>query len=143
MGWWITCSKKCGSGVWAENIVDLLNKPTDEHGYFLCDCGEQGYIEKSYNLQEAGETWKPILRGIIKLDPDGCYNPFAFLVSDKPDEPAENIWLSYFKDLRGQGGRLKMGYGPGGPPVLYKSHMISLIKRLKNIGFITEEDLSD
>jgi hypothetical protein len=42
------------------------------------------------------------------------------MVSYKTEGGCDDIWFSYYKDLRKVGGRLKLGYGPGGPPVLSK-----------------------
>lgn len=78
-------------------------------------------FKKAFDLQEPGDTWEPYLRGAIRLgDPDDTYQPFVFMVSYEPDGTVNDIWFSYYKDLRETGGRLKLGYGPGGPPVLRK-----------------------
>lgn len=57
MGWLIQCSGKCGKETWVPNIVDLIGSYCDDEGWFLCPCGRHGYIEKSFSLQEKGETW--------------------------------------------------------------------------------------
>jgi hypothetical protein len=145
MGWLIKCSDaKCGRETWAQNIVDLINNHRDRDGWLLCACGNHGYIEKTFELQEPGETWEPYLRGVIPLgDPGGTYQPFVFLVSDEPDGPADDIWFSYYKDLRNTGGRLKLGYGPGGPPVLGKEDVLQLVRQLRDIGCITREEIEN
>lgn len=86
MGWLIKCNGKCGVDTWAGNIDELIRNHRDNNGWFLCQCGKHGYIEKSFDLQEPGETWEPCLRGIIPLGADGdTYQPFVFLVSYEPD----------------------------------------------------------
>jgi len=113
----------------------------DWNGWVLCGCGARGYIEKYFQLQESGETSGPYLRGIIlPVSPDQMHQPFVFLVSHEPDGPADDVWFSYYKDLRPAGGRLKLGYGPGGPPVLGKEDVLRLVKHLLEIGCITREE---
>jgi len=146
MGWNIKCNKpSCGKTTWANNIVELIKNHTDVYGWFVCgECGNHGYIEKSFNLQEPGNTWEPFLRGIISLGKaDDTYQPFVFLVSDESDREVTGIWFSYYKDLRENGGRLKLGYGPGGPPVLGTNQILSLLERLISIGCITKELLRE
>lgn len=142
MGWTIKCTdSKCGQQTWAANIVDLITKHRDKSGWFLCQCGKHGYIEKSFDLQEAGERWEPFLRGIISLgEPNDTYQPFVFLVSDEPSGKVTGLWFSYYKDLRSSGGRLKLGYGPGGPPVLGKRGFLDLLRHLVGIGYITKTE---
>lgn len=117
MGWLIKCAdSKCGCETWAENIVELISGHRGKDGLFNSQCGKPGYIEKSFSLQEEGETWEPYLRGLVTLGRAGeTYQPFVFLVSYDPDGPISDVWFSYYKDLRATGGRLKLGYGPGGP----------------------------
>lgn len=144
MGWNIQCcDSNCGKQTWALNIVDLIQNHTDEDGWFRCSsCGGTGYIEKSFGLQEPGHTWEPFLKGVILLgDPDDTYQPFVFLVSYKPNDTAKDVWFSYYKDLRETGGRLKLGYGPGGPPVLGSDQILELLKRLIDLGFISFEKI--
>ena len=124
MPWSIDCcNKACGKTTRVANIVDLLNCHRNELGWFRCNCGSRGCIEKRFKLQEGeGETWEPYLKGAIRLTDDPCdtYQPFVFLVGYAPNEEPTDVWFSYYKDLRRHGGRLKLGYGPGGPPVLRK-----------------------
>lgn len=147
-GWLIQCTdKSCGKRTWAGNIVDLIQKHTDEAGWLRCACGERGYVEKKFKLQEPGDTWEPYLMGIIPLgDQEDTYQPFVFLVSYSPhdydpDQTQTDVWFSYYKDLREDGGRLKLGYGPGGPPVLGTTQMVSLLERLIAMRCLKVEDL--
>lgn len=144
MGWSIQCcDSNCGKQTWASNIVDLIQNHTDENGWFKCSaCSKSGYIKKSFDLQEPGHTWKPFLKGVIPLgDPNDTYQPFVFLVSYEPNGTASDVWFSYYKDLRDTGGRLKLGYGPGGPPVLGSNQIIALLKKLIALECITSEEV--
>lgn len=145
MGWQINCTEAtCGKQAWAENIVDLIAKCRDRNGWLLCQCGHHGYIEKSFSLQEPGEVWEPFLRGVIPLGDGGeVYQPFVFLVSYEPQGEVTDIWFSYYKDLRQSGGRLKLGYGPGGPPVLGKAQLLQLLRHLRQVGYFTEAELRE
>lgn len=139
----IKCSdKNCNKETWTANIVDLINDHRDDNGWFICSCGQKGYIEKSFSLQEEGEVWEPYLQGIITLGDDGdTYQPFVFNVSYSPLDKTDSLWFSYYKDLRKEGGRLKLGYGPGGPPVLHKDTFKELIKQLIQLGIMTKEEI--
>lgn len=134
MPWIIKCcDENCDTETPADNIVDLINNHCDGDGWFLCStCNNSGFIERSFNLQEPGEIWQPYLKGFIPLchDPEDTYQPFVFLVSHEPNEEPTDVWLSYYKDTRAIGGRLKMGHGPGGPPVLGTDQLVELIKML-------------
>jgi hypothetical protein len=143
MGWLIKCTNsRCGKETWAGNIVDLITSHRDNDGWLLCQCGQHGYIEKYFDLQEPGETWEPFLRGVIPLGSTGnTYQPFVFLVSYKFNGPVNDIWFSYYKDLRASGGRLKLGYGPGGPPVLGKKSLLQLLGQLKDIGCLSQKEI--
>ena len=92
-----------------------------------------GYISKSYKLADGDEeVWKPFLQGAIRLnDPGEVYQPFIFLCGNGPEGPPSSAWFCYYKDLRDNDGYLKMGHGPGGPPVLLISTVYWLAKELK------------
>lgn len=142
MPYLIACSKGCSLGAYATNIVDLITNHRDNSGWFLCRCGERGYIKKSFNLQEVGEVWEPYLQGIITLGDEGdTYQPFVFKVSYSPNAPTDSLWFSYYKDLRSQGGVLKLGYGPGGPPVLHRDSIIELMQELYSRGIMSDSDI--
>ncbi|MCX7817317.1 MAG: hypothetical protein N2317_07395 [Syntrophales bacterium] len=144
MGWSIQCNNPdCKEYTWASNIVDLIDNHTDSQGWFVCGrCGASGFIKKSFDLQEPGETWKPYLRGAIRLgDPEETYQPFVFMVSYEPNGTVNDLWFSYYKDLRETGGRLKLGYGPGGPPVLGTEQILFLLKTLTKLGLIDKNKI--
>jgi hypothetical protein len=143
MGWLIRCTdKNCTKQTWAENIVELIDQHTDQNGWIKCGCGQYGYIKKVFELQEEGETWEPFLRAVIRLgEPGDTYQPFVFLVSYDPLEKPQDVWFSYYKDLRQSGGRLKLGYGPGGPPVLGTKQVVGLLQKLVELGCISGEEL--
>jgi hypothetical protein len=143
MAWHIKCiDTKCGCEAWAGNIVDLISGHRGEDGLFRSQCGKPGYITKSFSLQEQGETWEPYLRGLVTLGRAGeTYQPFVFLVSYEPAGPISDIWFSYYKDLRASGGRLKLGHGPGGPPVLGAKDVLTLVERLIEVGCVKRKDI--
>jgi|GEM_PF-1123735 len=145
MPWNIKCTdSSCGQQSWANNIVDLITNHRDGRGWFLCACGKHGYIEKRFDLQEAGGVWEPYLRGVIALgDPGETYQPFVFLISYEPSGQVTDIWFSYYKDLRNFGGSLKFGYGPGGPPVLGKAGFLSLVSQLVTTQCFTKQEIVD
>ena len=62
------------------------------------------------------------------------YQPFAFLTSESPDEYSSAIWFTYYKDMRKQGGRLKMGYGPGVPPVFEAEDVVDFVAQMIERG---------
>lgn len=143
MAWQLDCTRpKCGKQSWAGNIVELISEHTDKDGWFRCPAGHPAYIEKSFELQEPGNRWEPYLRGVIPLGTLGdTYQPFVFLVSYKPTAKPTDVWFSYYKDLRKTKGRLKLGYGPGGPPVLGSRQVVSLLKRLHSLGCVSSNQL--
>jgi hypothetical protein len=135
----------CKKETFAANIIELIEKCRNEDGYFKClACGSKGYISKEFKLQEDGEEWKPYLRGIIKLgEKDNTYQPFVYLVSDEPEGPILSQWFCYYKYTEHENGikKLKLGHGPGGPPVLGKDKLLELVKSLKKLNIITQEEL--
>ena len=143
MPWLINCGHPpCGQQSWAKEIVELIDDHRDEMGWFVCSCGNRGYIEKSFAMQEGGDPWEPYLRGIIPLGAEGdTYQPFVFLVSYEPDGDVTDVWFSYYKDLRSSGGRLKLGYGPGGPPVLGKAAFLNLLSKLVQAKCLTSNEV--
>ncbi len=154
MGWTIECcNKKCGKESWANNIVDLINDHRDKNGWFLCStCQGKGYIQKSFRLQERDQKgkqkkWEPCLRGAIELgEENDSYQPFIFVVGYSPEDKPEEVWFSYYKDLRKEGGRLKVGHGPGGPPVLSIKQVLFLVETVAKsrlIGATTLKKMRD
>ena len=132
MSWLIKCTN-CDKKTWAANIVKLIDNCCDNMGWFRCNaCDNPGYVEKSFDLQEPGEVWKPYLKGAVRLrnDPNGTYQPFVFLVSDAPNSGPSSVWFCYYKDTRPDG-KLRLGHGPGGPPVLAVAEVTQLVEELK------------
>ena len=134
-GWSIAClDKREECGAWAANVRELIEEHRDEDGWFKCRCGGQGYILKTYPLQE-GDKWSPILVGGIRFDEnprdDETYFPLVFLVAYSEDnlpKPKEydDIWFYYYKDTRPEG-HLKTG----GPPVVSKEQLRNLVAKLR------------
>jgi hypothetical protein len=147
MGWTIRCTDSaCPRETWATNIVDLIENHTDKTtGWFLCGCGKPGHIAKSYKLQEKGETFEPCLRGVLPLGtPGNTYQPFVFLISYEAAGPVWDLWFCYYKDTRSEpGGKLKLGHGPGGPPVLGSSEVLALVKKIVGLGILTKEQVKE
>ena len=135
--WKIKCAESsCQAETVPSNITDLIRQiiAMRAAGSFAANVERCGYIEKRFELQESGETWEPYLRGVVPLgEADDTYQPFVFLVRYSPVGPADSVWF-YYKDLRASGGRLKLGYGPGGPPDSYKDSLLRLFRELKRIG---------
>ncbi len=127
------CDNKCGASTWAENIVSLINDHAHDSGYFRCAaCGGNGYVHKSFSLQEKGEVWDPHLFGVIPLGESGStYQPYIFLCGYAPGDKPTDAWFCYYKDTRATGGTLKHGHGPGGPPVLALTQVAWLADELK------------
>ena len=131
-----------------DNIHDLIQNETyyNKNRFFQClDCKKDGYIQKSYKLQERDQKgkpkeWNPLLRGAIKLgEENDSYQPFIFLVSYEPKETPGDVWFCYYKDTRPRG-NLRLGYGPGGPPVLSIEQVCSLEGILANPGLIDRKN---
>ncbi|MEI6697285.1 MAG: hypothetical protein WCO13_14620 [Bacteroidota bacterium] len=137
MSWEIECCNNECPKIKANNIVDLINKHRDNNGLFLCSLSHHhGFIKKTFALQEKERVWNPYLKGIITLGKDNeIYQPFVFIVADKPNNEPDSVWFSYYKDLRGkqENGKLKIGYGPGGPPVLKIDSIKELLQKLNFI----------
>lgn len=143
MSWKVECTNNCReNGYSTSNILDLLDNYRDqESGWFLCRCGERGYVRKEYALQEKGEIWKPILKGAIRLgDEESTYQPFVFFVvnnqNDVLGDIIDDVWFCYYKDTRPDGGSLKLGHGPGGPPVLGQESIGRLYEFLFGLGYL-------
>lgn len=146
MAWTINCTN-CGKQTTAAHIVDLTNH-LDPSGWFLCrHCKTRGYIEKRFNLQEQGRPpWKPYLRAMLRpsmYEQTSTYQPFAFLVGYSPDDHPTDVWFCYYKDTRAEpGGRLKMGHGPGGPPVFEAEALIDLVAQMVKCGSLDPDQLA-
>ena len=53
-----------------------------------------------------------------------------------------DCWFSYYKDLRKSGGHLRLGYGPGGPPVLGHSQIVDLVGQLRKFGYLKAAEIT-
>jgi hypothetical protein len=137
MAWLITCTDpNCGKETRAWNVPDLIENHRNPDGWFVCgDCEQRGYIARSSKVQEGGDPWRRCLQGAIPLsEPGSLYQPYAFLVSDEPDERPTMVQFAYYKDMRPQGGTLKAGHGPGGTPILTIPWIQGLVRRLEDLG---------
>jgi hypothetical protein len=147
MAYSIECNNlQCQKPDWAANIVDLIENHCDDNGWLICKhCDNRtAYITKSFTLQEGdGATWEPVIRGIIRITSGiETYSPFVFLLSYGPAEPVIDFWFCYYKDTRKQpGGLLKLGYGPGGPPVLDAAQILEIVADMLRKGLISAKDI--
>lgn len=138
----ITCTQPGCRGTITRNYPDLLDNHLDESGRIVCKCGARGYVVKNFELQEKGQTWDPFLVGAIRLAAPGeTYQPFVFLCSSKPAGEPDETWFCYYKDTTKDGGKLKMGYGPGGPPVLGNDTVVTLIHEMLKRGLLNRKAL--
>ena len=64
------------------------------------------------------------------------YQPFEFLTSAGPEEDPSAIWFTRYQEMRTQGGRLKMGYGPGGPPVFEAKDIVDFVAGMIERGYV-------
>jgi len=148
MGYQIICTNpKCKQLTWANNIIDLIEKHTDERGRIKCtECGSaNAHVFKESRLQEKGETWRRYIRGVITIKTEyKTYTPYIFLTSQTETGEIDGIHFNYYKDTRRKkGGRLKHGHGPGGAPVLTKDELFQLLKKLINYGCLTKKEIQD
>jgi hypothetical protein len=85
MAWQVDCGNpQCLKPSWAGNIAELIGSFCNDDGILICPhCNKPtGYIRKTFELQAEGETWEPILRGVVKVRQVGdAYQPFVFLAS--------------------------------------------------------------
>ena len=116
--WRITCTH-CGKVKNPGPIDELMKHVRDRDGWIICECGERGFIDKEFKLQEEGEIWEFRIHRVSRLvkDAQKSYQPLGFWISHYPREgPINAVWFSYYKDLRPppkglgseEGGKLKM-----------------------------------
>ena len=141
MSWPIKCDN-CNKVTWVKNIVDLQDPEhgnLDEKGWVLCGhCGERGYIERNLQIPEEG-TFDPHIKVFIRPDgyKESVYQPFAFLVSYSAEEPPEDAWFCYYKNMRPQGGKLSMRLGP----VLKVNQVLDLVLQMIDRGCLDVEKI--
>lgn len=147
MAYTISC-RKCGKDTKAGNIVWLFSEHhSDPSGNIKCKNCEstEAHIFRNSQLQEEGSCWKRYIEMAIKLSSNEkeTYQPYAFLTTGEPGGEIGGIHFGYYKDLRGSGGRLKHGHGPGGAPVIGKDSFLRLARELGRIGVIKPEELEE
>lgn len=147
MGWWIECEGKCeAEGVWAKQIKELLQDHRREDGRFVCRCGALGHIKKEFPVKGKGEvgSWQPKLIGAVQPDwvddnPDETYRPFLF-VTQETESREYGVWCRYFKRLAN--GNLKFGDGPGAGPVFGVDDLMSMLRKLMDMGLLDRETVN-
>ena len=131
----------------ASDILDLIEKHTDgtfglNGGRVVCPtCKRPAAILKSYKLQE-GETWKCQIREVVRIPSEiPTYVPYVlFTTGEEAGIVSDGVMISYYKDTRLHGGRLKHGHGPGGPAVLGRAEVLMLIRHLVDRELVSVED---
>ena len=148
MKWPIECGD-CGQITLVPDIVELISHHLDGQGRILCGhCRNPGYIQKTFEIQKNDTPHlKPYIRVIIpgpaKRDRTGTYRSLTFLASSAPDQEPQELWLSSIEDTRSDGGRLKMGHGPGGPPVFTTEEVIDLVAQMVRCGCLDVDKAVD
>ena len=144
-GYTIRCDS-CKQVSWAGNIVDLINSHLDKSHALKCtNCGKSGaYIHLESSTQSDEGTWERWVKGVIRIDykddkgKESTYHPYVLLHSHEgPQGKIDSVQISYYKDHRATGGRLKHGHGPGGTPVLDLVDIENILKKLIGIGVIS------
>jgi hypothetical protein len=145
----ISCTE--GHASCAKDILDLIENYTDKGfgengGTVVCSsCKKPAAISRSYNLQEKGRTWECWIRQIVRIPSEiETYVPYVlFTTGREAGKISEGVMISYYKDTRKEGGRLKHGHGPGGPAVLGRDEIKKLIHYLVASKVISVEDVQD
>jgi hypothetical protein len=149
MAYEIRCKKhgvsKC------DDILDLIENRTNKKfgrngGEIICPkCKGPAAIFRSYKLQEKGRTWQCQIKQIVRIPSEiPTYVPYVLFTSgQEAGNVSDGIMVSYYKDTRGEGGKLKHGHGPGGPAVLGKDEVLQLIRHLIHGKLITAEDIKN
>jgi hypothetical protein len=133
----------------ANDILDLIENHTDNvfgenGGTVICSsCGKSATIFRNYNLQEKGRTWECWIRQIVRIPSEiETYVPYMlFTTGREAGKVSDGVMISYYKDTRKDGGRLKHGHGPGGPAVLGRDEIKKLIRYLVASQVISVEDV--
>jgi hypothetical protein len=137
--------RACDTITWAGNIDKLLKNHTNENGRFVCSkcLSTETHIFRISALQEGpDEFWRRWIKGVITIDSGiETYCPYVFLTADSEAGPVTGLHFHYYKDTRAQGGRLKHGHGPGGPPVLGFEDLFGIFKHLVVNGALTKQDV--
>jgi hypothetical protein len=147
MPYYIKCTNsKCGEYTGANTIVDLISEHLDSVGKIICTyCGQSGaFIYRESKLQEEGEIWARWIKGVITIDTGiPTYSPYIFLTSQNEQGPVNGAHFHYYKDTRPDGGKLKHGHGPGGPPVLSKDEIFQLLEKMIVFGCLDVQEIID
>ena len=126
---------KCGTTTNGGNIVTIIEQHTDDQHRFVCEsCGGNGYVVKNLKMQD-GEKVKIYYLGVFVFAGKPGYQPFTYLCAyaqkdGKPPTKPTHVQVCYYRDLRSKGGKLKLGHGPGAPPIISFKHFKELEDRL-------------
>lgn len=147
MGYTIRCDF-CKQVSWASNIVDLIDNHLDTEHILKCsNCGKSGaYIHMESSTQSNEGTWERWIKGVIRIDykdengEESTYHPYVLLHSHEgPQGQIDSVQISYYKDHRPLGGRLKHGHGPGGTPVLDLIDIKNILQKLIAMKIVQHE----
>ena len=140
--------RDCVKTTWVANIVDLIkNHIQSGSGKFICShcSGKDTFIYRESKLNEKSddgtpEVWERWIKGVMTVDSGfETYCPYIFLTADSEDSQPNGLHFHYYKDTRTQeGGKLKHGHGPGGPPVLPIEDILLIIRHLIINGFLSK-----
>ena len=146
MGYEITC-RKCREVTWANNIVNLISEHINPIGALICHkCGaNDAFIYKINTVQEEGEVFERWIKAVITIDTGiDTYSPYIFVTSDTEGGDLSGLHIHYYKDTRPYpNGKLKHGHGPGGPPILCKGDMFTIITHLIRLGALTKAEVQE
>jgi hypothetical protein len=130
------------------DILDLIEKHTDARfgkngGRIMCPvCKKPATVSRVYKLQE-GHPWECWITEVVRIPSDvETYVPYVlFTKSSELGCVSDGVMVSYYKDTRRTGGRLKHGHGPGGPAVLGREELKTLIRYLLEEKLVSDRDL--
>jgi len=146
----IKCSTHGESG--ASNILDLIENNTDHTfgrngGTIVCPtCKQPATIFRSYELQEKGQRWECWIKQVARIPSEDIetYVPYVlFTTGAEAGKQSDGMMVGYYKDTRGEGGRLKHGHGPGGPAVLGRSELLLLIRYVVKAKLISAAEIQE
>jgi hypothetical protein len=134
----------CGAKSRAKDIVDLIKRHCSERHMIRClKCGsDEAGIPRTSALQERGQVWQRFVRGIVPVrTASETYSPYVSLLSREATGEIDMVQISYYKDVRRRGGKLKHGHGPGGTPVLSKKQLLGLVADLREVGVLSTAEI--
>jgi hypothetical protein len=135
----------------ASDILNLIEAHTDkgfgdDGGIIVCPiCKAPASVFKRYKLQEKDRTWDCWIKRIVRIPSEfPTYTPYVlFTTGEEAGTVYESVMISYYKDTRKEGGRLKHGHGPGGPAALTNREIHTLAVSDQRQGHFVRRPSSD